>query len=225
MSVILRKRNNADGTTSLLLDIYHNGQRRYEFLKNLKLDKPTTLLIREQNKERLRQAEAIKVARAAELEAGNYHVTSDLGKKTDVVVWMESYIMSYDKKDKRILRNVKDRFADFLKLENRHKLTFSGLNEFIIEDFIGYLENYCTGEGARSYFSRFKKMIRYAYRRDGLMPQNILERVERKPRGEATKKDVLTLEEVQKLATPTRKVARLREHFYFLALLAYAGVM
>jgi integrase/recombinase XerD len=40
MSVILRKRKNSDGTTSLLLDIYHNGKRQYEFLKELKLCKP-----------------------------------------------------------------------------------------------------------------------------------------------------------------------------------------
>ena len=47
MSVTLRKRVNADGTTTLRLDVLHNGQRWYEALSNLKLAKPTTLLIRE----------------------------------------------------------------------------------------------------------------------------------------------------------------------------------
>ena len=47
MSVTLRKRVNADGTTTLRLDVQHNGQRWYEALSNLKLAKPTTLLIRE----------------------------------------------------------------------------------------------------------------------------------------------------------------------------------
>jgi hypothetical protein len=40
MSVILRKRKNADGTTTLRLDIYHDGKRSVETLKYLKLAKP-----------------------------------------------------------------------------------------------------------------------------------------------------------------------------------------
>jgi integrase/recombinase XerD len=41
MSVVLRKRKNADGTTSLRLDIYRNGQRTIEILKHLQLAKPS----------------------------------------------------------------------------------------------------------------------------------------------------------------------------------------
>jgi len=33
MSVKLRKKNLADGKKGLYLDIYHNGQRHYDFLK------------------------------------------------------------------------------------------------------------------------------------------------------------------------------------------------
>jgi hypothetical protein len=58
MSVKLRKRENADGTTTLLLDIYHNGQRRYEFLKHLRLVKPANPADRAANKENEAQAKA-----------------------------------------------------------------------------------------------------------------------------------------------------------------------
>ena len=54
MSVILRKRKNADGTTSLRLDIFHNGQRTIETLKHLKLAKQSNVLDRENNKELLK---------------------------------------------------------------------------------------------------------------------------------------------------------------------------
>ena len=64
MSVILRKRKNANGTTSLRLDIFHNGERKIETLKHLQLSKPSTLLDREHNKAKLQQAEEIAVARA-----------------------------------------------------------------------------------------------------------------------------------------------------------------
>ena len=69
MSVKLRKRKNADGTTSLRLDIYKDGRRTIETLKHLQLDKPSNLADRENNKEKIQQAEAISVKRAAELEA------------------------------------------------------------------------------------------------------------------------------------------------------------
>jgi len=63
MSVTLRKRKNADGTTSLRLDIFHNGQRTIETLKHLKLAKPSNVNDREDNKELLKKAEAVRLAR------------------------------------------------------------------------------------------------------------------------------------------------------------------
>jgi len=90
MSVVLRKRKNADGTTTLRLDIYHNGQRKIETLKHLKLAKSSNLLDREQNKQRMQQAEEIAVTRAAELEANNYSMVTDAGKKTIITVWMQN---------------------------------------------------------------------------------------------------------------------------------------
>jgi ribosomal protein S8 len=50
MSVQLRKRKNADGTTTLRLDIYHNGLRTMERLTHLKLAKPLNIADRENNK-------------------------------------------------------------------------------------------------------------------------------------------------------------------------------
>lgn len=98
MSVILRKRKNKDGTTTLRLDIYHEGKRSVETLKHLQLAKASNLVDREQNKARMQQADQIAVARAAELEASNYNMSTDAGKKTEVVIWMQSYIDGYTKK-------------------------------------------------------------------------------------------------------------------------------
>src|SRR5947207_2805166 len=127
MSVILRKRKNSDGSTTLRLDIYHNGQRIVETLKHLKLSKPSSLLDREQNKERLKQAEEIAVYRAAELEANNYNMVTDSGKKTSITVWMQNYIDTYTKKDKRNMQGVLNRFKDFLSLQKRKDLTFGSI--------------------------------------------------------------------------------------------------
>ncbi|MBC7890535.1 MAG: hypothetical protein H7Z13_21900 [Ferruginibacter sp.] len=41
MSVILRKRKNVNGITTLMLDIYYDGKRSYERLSNLQMAKPS----------------------------------------------------------------------------------------------------------------------------------------------------------------------------------------
>ena len=55
MSVKLRKKNLADGKKGLYLDIYHNGQRHYDFLK-LYLEKGTSNRIVAANRETLELA-------------------------------------------------------------------------------------------------------------------------------------------------------------------------
>ena len=214
MSVTLRKRKNADGTTSLRLDIYHNGIRIYERLDHLKLSKPSNLVDRENNKKKLQQAEAIIVARAADLQANDYNMETDTGKKTIVTIWMGSYIKGYDKKDKRNMQGALNRFTDYLMEVKKQGLTFGNLNALIIEDFIDYLENKSTGEGAVSYYNRFKKMIKQAYRKR-LMKDNVLDFVERKVSGKAKKKDILTLDELRILAATPTESHEVRKAFLF----------
>ncbi len=214
MSVILRKRKNADGTVSLRLDIFHNGQRKIETLKQLQLSKATTIADREANKERLKQAEAIAVTRAAELEANNYNMVSDAGRKTIITVWMQSYVDGYTKKDKRNMQGALNRFSDFLKGEKKAGLTFGQITPLLVEDFIGYLQERSEGEGASSYYSRFKKMVKHAYRKR-LMKENVLDLVERKVKGKAEKKDILTLDELKTLAATATESKEVRRAFLF----------
>ncbi len=204
MSVILRKRENIDGTTSLRLYIWHNGRYTVETLKHLQLAKPSNTQDREANKDKLNQAKKIVIARAAELEANNYNITSDLGKKTIVLDWMQAYVNGYKKKDIRAVAGALNRFRDFLTIEeNKPRLTFNQINALLIEDFIEYLESKSKGEGAASYYARFKKMIRQAYRKK-YMKENVLDYVERSPSGKAAKKDFLTTDEIKELVkTPT----------------------
>lgn len=214
MSVFLRKRKNADGTTSLRLDIYRNGQRTIETLKHLKLSKLCNVKDREENKKLLQQADAIRVMRAAELEANNYSMITDAGKKTIITAWMQAYIDDYSKKDKRNMQGVLNRFSGYLKEINKTDLTFGGLNELLIEDFIDYLEQNSTGEGASSYYNRFKKMIKHAYRKK-LLKDNVLDLVERKVKGKAKKKDTLTMDEIKTLSGTITESPEVRRAFLF----------
>jgi len=212
--VVLRKRKNESGTVSLRLDINHNGKRWVETLNHLRLNKPVTPIDREHNKLKLEQAKAIAVARAAELEAGNYKVVSKLAKETVMTAWMQSYVDSYTKKDKRNMQGALNRFKDFLSAQKKGKLTFSELTPLLIEDFLEYLNERSTGEGASSYYNRFKKMLKHAYRKN-LLADNPFEKVETKPKGKAAKKDVLTLEEITLLANTPIQSNEVKRAFLF----------
>ncbi|ANI89397.1 hypothetical protein A9P82_08880 [Arachidicoccus ginsenosidimutans] len=195
MSVTLRKRKNADGSQSLLLDIYHNGKRRYEFLKHLKLDKGTTLTERQRNKDKLETAKKIAAHRANELESHNYKVIVDAGRKADVIQWMQAFVDKYQLKDKRNVQGVLNRFITFLNETKQNGLTFGDFSENIAVDFRNYLNHISIGEGGASYFARFKKMVKRAYK-DGLMLKNPCEDV-KTIKYDARKKDVLTLDEIK----------------------------
>ncbi|MEO5649040.1 MAG: site-specific integrase, partial [Ginsengibacter sp.] len=214
MSVILRKRKNANGTTSLRLDIFHNGMRKIETLKHLQLSKATTLVDREHNKRKLQQAEEIAITRGFQLQADNYNMVSDAGKKTIITVWMQNFVDAYKKKDVRMMQAATDRFSNFLKEEKKDGLTFMNLTPLLIEDFMEYLDNKSYGEGAMSYYKRFKKMVKQAYRKN-LLKENPTDKVEKKLHGKAAKKDILTIPELKILAATHTESSEVRRAFLF----------
>jgi integrase len=127
---------------------------------------------------------------------------------------MQSYVNGYEKKDKRNMQGALNRFSDYLMEIKKQGLTFGNLNALIIEGFIDYLESKSTGEGASSYYNRFKKMIKQAYRKR-MMKENVLDFVERKVRGKAKKKDILTLAELRVLAATPTESSEVRKAFLF----------
>ena len=195
MSVTLRKRVNKDGSTTFRLDIYHNGKRYVETLKHLRLAKPITAIDRQRNKESSALAQSIALAKARELEANNYEVQSLNAKNIYVVDWMQSYVDSYTKKDKRNFQAVLKNFELFL---DGRKITFSQFNVTLIEDFIDYLQHKFTGEGPKSYFARFNRMVKQAVKRK-IIKTNPYEESDKKVKGRASAKDFLTLDEIRLL--------------------------
>lgn len=72
--VKLREKVLKNGSISLFLDIYSNGRRHKEYLK-LYLIKATTQAEKEQNRETLATAQAIKAKRQIEIQNGQYDFT------------------------------------------------------------------------------------------------------------------------------------------------------
>lgn len=216
MSVTLRPRKNKNGTTSLRIDIYVDGKHTIETLENLKLSKGNSVDERLRNKEKLRLAEEICHQRRIELEANNYNIETDTGKRTIILDWMDSYIKDYNKSDIRNIEGAKNRFRTFLEGKKMTTLTFGNLTPLLIEEFISYLESKSEGEGAKSYYGRFTKMINNAYK-SRILKENILDFVDKSPKGEAKEKDTLSTNELQILFnTPFKnKNKHIKDAFIF----------
>ncbi|PZF73559.1 site-specific integrase [Taibaiella soli] len=214
MGVTLRKRKNADGTTSLILDIYHNGKRSYEFLKDLKLKtKPSSPIDRQTNKENLELAESIRNKRAQELVSSGYDVVTSFKSNVDFIQYFENYISKYTKKDKRNMEGACNRFKAFMKKEGIKSLTMKQLNENIVFKYSEYLRETSQGEGASSYFKRFKKMIKQAVREKVLL-NNPTSDVTIK-RDDSLVKQVLTIDEIKILAETPITNGEVRNAFLF----------
>jgi integrase len=222
MSVTLRKIENKDGSTSYYLDIYHAGRRYKEFLKQCKLTKPSNPLDRKDNSDKLALAKRIAVQRAAELQSNDYSMIAEHKGKILFIEYFKKYIEGYTKKDERNMKGVYIKFIDFMEEKNIKNLTMKQLSEEIVKNFSEYLIENSAGEGAASYFARFKKMLKYAVREKALLinpAQNIIIK-----REEGIKKDVLTMEEIQQMAgTPISNI-ELQRAFIFSCFTALAWV-
>lgn len=214
MSVQLRKRKNENGSTTLYLDIYDNGKRKYEFLKHLRLTKAGTPLDTEKNKARLETAKQIQLERARQLEAKGYGVDAKLSNKIIAVDWMQSFVDAYTLKDKRNMQGVVNRFKDFLIDTKQQGLKMGEINENLVLDFRNYLGNRSKGEGAASYFSRFKRIIKQAFRAKVIFENPAID-VKVKGLGNASKKDILTLDEIKILADTPTESSEVRKAFLF----------
>ncbi len=221
MSVTLREKKNLDKdkkviSISLYLDIYDASatpKRRFEFIHHLKLDIRNSAEARVKNKATRLLAETIRSDRAHELASSDYDVQTESGKKTKAVEWMQKFIDGYKLKDKRNLQGALNRFKDFIGKDK--DLTFKNINVQMIEGYREYLKSTSKGEGASSYYARFKKMMKEAYKAKLINRNPVLEVKKGKLPG-AKKKDTLTIEEIKQLvATPTQSEFDVRNAFLF----------
>ena len=100
--VKLREKKLANGNVSLYLDIYRNGKRQKEYLKLYLID-ATTPLEREQNRQTLATAQAIKSKRLIEMQNGEYSFTRQFKEDTP---FLEYYRKMVEERHK--IRNLKE---------------------------------------------------------------------------------------------------------------------
>ena len=212
----------SDGRESLFLDFYFGftmvysstqdkmvpkKQKRRESLNLYLWHSPRTPQQRQENKETLALADKIRRNRANDLAEPEKKVELQT-KKADVnfLDYVQEYIDSYSKADVRVIQMALNRFKNFLR-DTPEYSTFAGFikpNQIdcdMIEAFTEYLQHTSTGEGAKTIYQRFKKVIRYAVANDVMRKnpcinkqgQNITIKVD----DGALIKDVLSPEEIK----------------------------
>lgn len=214
MGVALRKKKNADNTTSLYLDIYYNGKRRYEFLNNLKLNtKPVNPKERAENKERLELANKIVTKRRLDLESNNFEVTPSFKQNIDFIEFFESFKSRYKKKDLRVLEACLNQFKAFLKESEIKSLSSKEVDSALVHDFRNWLLERLKGESPANYYKKFKLVIKQALRKNVIQKDPTLDiKISAKA---GIKKVTLTPEEIQKLVSTPVTNAELRRAFIF----------
>lgn len=179
--------------------VKHN--RRKENLSLYLIDKPRTPAERQQNKETLELATKIRAEREQEFKESmlGYRLKKD--RTVNFLDYFQAYIDSYTKKDLRMVQIALSRFKDFLK-EQYPIYEFIIKPELITKDmivqFVDYLQSRSVGEGAKSIYQRFKKVVRYAIDHD-VMLKDPCKDVSCKVDEQILRKDVLSLEEIQAL--------------------------
>lgn len=179
--------------------VKHN--RRKENLNLYLLDKPRTPVERQRNKETLELAVKIRHEREQELKESlnGYRLKKD--RNINFLDYFQAYNGSYTKKDIRMMQIALNRFKDFLQ-EKFPQYATSIKPEYLNKDmmilFVEYLQTRSVGEGAKSIFQRFKKVISYAIEHD-VMVKHPCVGVVCKVDEQVLRKDILSLEEEQAL--------------------------
>lgn len=208
----------ADGRESLFLDYYFGyhmeyseklgrqvakKERKREFLKLYLWQAPRSSFERQQNKETMELAKRIRFERGQELleNAEGYR----LKKRCDInfLDYFRSYIDKYTKKDIRMVEIALKRFIDFLHDTPEYrkyvqKIKPEQITKDMVETFTEYLQGRSIGEGAKSIYARFKKVIKYAIEHD-VMLKNPCTGIVIKVDDQLLRKDILSPEEIQRL--------------------------
>lgn len=180
--------------------------RRKENLNLYLISKPSTPIEREHNRRTLLLAKEIRQEREQELleNKSGYRLKKD--RQIDFLDYFQAYIDKYTKKDIRMLRIAFNRFKDFLAATPEYKKFENGikpeqLDKDMMVAFTEYLQSRGVGEGPKSIYQRFKKVINSAVEHN-VMEKNPCKGVVIKVDDKVLRKDVLSEEEcLQLIAT------------------------
>lgn len=133
----LRTKMLSNGNRSLYLDIYVNGNRKYEFLK-LYLIPEKTKLDKERNKETLAIANSVKASRIIEIQSGRFGFSSQQGDK---ILFLDYFATLRDRKTGTTYQAWDQTLKHLQVYEPDKTITFARINRRWVEGFRYYLDS------------------------------------------------------------------------------------
>lgn len=230
--VKLREKKLSNGNISLFLDIYRNGKRHKEYLKLYLIDAKTPIE-KEQNRQTLATAQAIKSKRLIEIQNGEYSFTHQFKENTPFLEYYRNMV-----EERRKNPESKGNWGNwrsclrYLEIYCDDKTTFRDVTPEFVLGFKEFLENVEKDTHKRvgprrerdtfqrlsqnskvSYFNKLRACINQAYD-ERIIPINPLRGIEGF-KAEEVKRDYLTLEEVRLLAATPCRYPMLKRAFLF----------
>ena len=227
--VTLRTKPVSKGRQSYYLDIYKDGQRKYEFLK-LYLVPATNEAAKIQNANTEQAAKAIRNQRELEIIQGKGGLAPVSNSKLLLLDWMEEYRkmkLATGQSNERALSV--DKVITHLKVYAGEKTKLSAVDSDFCKGFVAYLGNATSGKHtqnpkplasstANAYFQLFTSALNEAVRQKKIAanPVLYLSREDKKPiKAERSNRTFLTIEEVKQLATTDIKNESIKQAFLF----------
>ena len=229
--VKLREKKLSNGNISLYLDIYRNGKRHKEYLK-LYLVEAKTPIEREQNRQALATAQAIKSKRLIEIQNGEYTFTHQFKEDTPFLEYYRKMVKERNTPDTRGNYGNWQSCLRYLELYCDEKTTFRDITPEFVLGFKEFLENVekdthkrrgprrerdvfqgLSQNSKASYFRKLSACINHAYD-ERIIAVNPLRGIEGFKDAEV-KRDYLTLEEVRTLAETPCRYPILKSAFLF----------
>lgn len=175
--------------------------RKRESLKLTLIANPRDPMQRQQNRDTVELARRIRWEREQEFlqNREGYRLRKD--RKVNFLDYCQQYIDTYTKKDVRMITLARNRFSDFLTAQNmldpKH-LTAEEITPDLIRRFVDYLHTRSKGEGAKTIYKRFKKIVKNCIEA-GYMKSDPCKGITCAADEDVLTKDWLTMDEVQKL--------------------------
>lgn len=208
-----------NGKESLFLDFYFGYKkeaqkagkigvkidRKREYLKLYLWQAPRTPAERQQNKDTLELAKKVRFERGQELLQDMVGYRLRQNGDINFIDYYQNYIDHYAKVDIRMIRLSFKRFKDFLRdtpeySAYQYKLSPKQINRDMIEAFTEYLKSKGRGEGPKTIYQRFKKVINYAIDHD-IFTKNPCKGISIKVDDNVLRKAILSPEEIERLVS------------------------
>lgn len=227
MKVSLKQRKLNDGMISLFLEYYLGyskdaagkikHKRKQEFLNLVLYEKPKNQIQRDENKQTLKYSQMILTKRQSEINENKLEIFDNSKSSTNLIEFYESIMETKNSSysNKRHWRNTILKLREYC---DPDLTSFKAVDESFVEGFKNYLLNQSGlhSNTASGYFETFREGIKKAYK-EGIIKENYSRNVTGIKKIES-KREYLTVEEIQKLASTDCENEKFKRAFLFACL-------